>query len=518
MVPTAAVIAVVGVALAAWAAVADRAAGLSWLATALDCTVGLAFVAAAATSVRRPLPMLGLASVGFAWLIASPVHAVTSVHRGLLVVALLVWAAPRRPGGWQRTVVYALALAAALGLGGQLAWAGLLVAAAVVAAIPRKGHPTQGWLSSTAVAVVGLVLAGSWVWSRTDPQGFLPEVSRTAYPVALLVAAATVVVVWQRHRTGREHSLQVALATVTDGGMATFVELLRRAVGDPTLEVVGFAEGATTPPVRGTRTLTVTGTDGNPLCLVIHRSGALSDPVTAARVTAATRLAVEHVRLTEELADQLAELEASRERLLTTTDLERAAAAAELHDRVDPLLARARGAIESGLALSADGEPSVEPALAAARELVTTAAELEGLVAGVPPFPLGDGRLVEALHALATHAPVAAGIRVEGEVRADPATEGALYFACSEALANAYKHSGATRVTVTLAAQPDAVQVSVSDDGGGGADPSGAGLTALADRLAARGGHLQVASDRAGGTVVTASVPARAITGSSSTV
>ena len=103
-------------------------------------------------------------------------------------------------------------------------------------------------------------------------------------------------------------------------------------------------------------------------------------------------------------------------------------------------------------------------------------------------------------------------------MRAEPEEEAALYFVCSEALANAYKHSRATRVSVTLRAQQDAVQLEVSDNGVGGADPDGAGLTALADRLGARGGRLQIVSEREAGTVVTASVPARTVTGSSSTV
>ena len=518
--PTAAVIAVLGVALAAWAAVADRAAGMSWAATALDCAVGLAFVAAAAGSGLRPLPMLGLASIGFAWLVASPVDAATSVHRGLLVLALLLWSAPRRPRGRQQAVLYALAFAAALGLGGQLGAAGLLVAAAVVVALRSEGPRAEGWPSTTAVGVVGLILGGLWVWSRSDPQGFHPGVALTAYEVALLATAATVVVVRRRHRASHEQELQAALATVTDSGMSTFVELLRRAVGDPTLEVVdpGGRTTALSSPRGGARTLPVTGTDGTPLCVVTYRSSALSDPVTAARVAAATRLAVEHVRLMDELTAQLAEVEASRARLLTATDLERATAAAELHDTVDPLLARAREAIEAGVSHSVDGAPSVGPALAAAQELSTTAEELEGLVAGVAPFPLGGGRLVEALSALSEHSPIEVVIRADGDVRADPEEEAALYFVCSEALANAYKHSRATRVTVTLRARRDAVQVVVVDDGVGGADQDGAGLTALADRLAARGGRLHVASEPESGTVLTASVPARAVTGSSSTV
>jgi signal transduction histidine kinase len=211
-------------------------------------------------------------------------------------------------------------------------------------------------------------------------------------------------------------------------------------------------------------------------------------------------------------------VEASRARLLTATDLERATAAAELHDTVDPLLTRARRAIESGLSHTHNVAPSVGPAMAAAQELSTTAEELEGLVAGVAPFPLGGGRLVEALSALSVHSPIEVVVRADGDVRADPEEEAALYFVCSEALANAHKHSRATRVFVTLRAQQDAMQVEVADNGVGDADPAGAGLTALADRLAVLGGRLHVASERNSGTIVTASVPAHSVTGSSSTV
>lgn len=179
--PTAAVIAVVGAALAVWAAVADRAAGMGWAATTLDCAVGLTFVLVAASCGLRPLPMFGLASVGYAWLVASPLEAAVTLHRGLLVVAVLVWSAPGHLARWQRTVVYAAALAAGLGVGGQLGAAGLLVAASVVAALPRDGRPHPAWPSSVSVAVVGLVLAGSWAWSRWAPLRFHPDVAITAY-------------------------------------------------------------------------------------------------------------------------------------------------------------------------------------------------------------------------------------------------------------------------------------------------------------------------------------------------
>jgi signal transduction histidine kinase len=51
------------------------------------------------------------------------------------------------------------------------------------------------------------------------------------------------------------------------------------------------------------------------------------------------------------------------------------------------------------------------------------------------------------------------------------------------------------------------LQVVVSDDGTGGADPDGHGLLGLGDRAAALGGRLWVDSPPGGGTVVTAQLP-----------
>ena len=192
--PTAAVIAVVGVALAAWGAVADQAAGMSWAATALDCAVGLAFVAAAAGSGRRPLPMLSLASVGFAWLVASPVDAATIVHRGLLVLALLLWWAPRRPSGRRQAVLGVVALAAAVGVGWQLGAAALLIAAAGVryrrrlaALLGSDGPPRvdddairqileKGSLRGPAVDMRAAASAEEEFWSETwdEPEEYRP--------------------------------------------------------------------------------------------------------------------------------------------------------------------------------------------------------------------------------------------------------------------------------------------------------------------------------------------------------
>jgi signal transduction histidine kinase len=92
--------------------------------------------------------------------------------------------------------------------------------------------------------------------------------------------------------------------------------------------------------------------------------------------------------------------------------------------------------------------------------------------------------------------------------RLDPAVEAALYFFCSEALANIAKHAQAKRVSMAVTREGNVVVATVIDDGVGGADRSGLGLRGLADRIEALGGKMSVADASGGGTVLAAAMPA----------
>jgi signal transduction histidine kinase len=88
--------------------------------------------------------------------------------------------------------------------------------------------------------------------------------------------------------------------------------------------------------------------------------------------------------------------------------------------------------------------------------------------------------------------------------------EAAVYFICSEALANAAKHASATKVAIDVAADGDELTVVVGDDGRGGADTvRGSGLRGLADRVEALGGELRIESPPGGGTLIAARLPLR---------
>jgi len=84
---------------------------------------------------------------------------------------------------------------------------------------------------------------------------------------------------------------------------------------------------------------------------------------------------------------------------------------------------------------------------------------------------------------------------------------GASRFVAGETLANVLKHANASRVTIEVTRRDGAVAVEVADDGVGGADPGGAGLCGLRDRVEALDGRLRVESPSGGGTRVTAAIP-----------
>ena len=82
------------------------------------------------------------------------------------------------------------------------------------------------------------------------------------------------------------------------------------------------------------------------------------------------------------------------------------------------------------------------------------------------------------------------------------------YFLICEVLQNTVKHAQAGQARISVAQADGLVQVEVSDDGIGGADPTaGSGLRGLADRVEAVGGRLSVESPPSGGTTVRAELP-----------
>jgi signal transduction histidine kinase len=145
--------------------------------------------------------------------------------------------------------------------------------------------------------------------------------------------------------------------------------------------------------------------------------------------------------------------------------------------------------------------------LAQARALNdATIAQLRALSRGMMPPVLAERGLTAALTSLAAASPIPT--RIDAKLTNEPPKQvaAAAYFAASEALANAAKHSKASKIGIYLGEYEGNLQLAVSDDGIGGAQLlPGHGLAGLAERVGALDGTLGV--DSMGGTTVRISIP-----------
>jgi signal transduction histidine kinase len=211
-----------------------------------------------------------------------------------------------------------------------------------------------------------------------------------------------------------------------------------------------------------------------------------------------------------DLAARVTELEESRDRVVDAAEDERRRIERDLHDGAQQRLvavAMELGRAKAKFADDVDGAAElVDRAHAEAKAALT---ELRDLVRGVHPPVLTDRGLDAALSGLAARCPVPVDVRVEVPVRPRPAVEAVAYFMVSEALTNIAKHSRASSATVVVEGYgyPGTLNVMVSDDGIGGADPAGAGLSGLADRVAGVDGRLTVESPSGGPTIIAAVLP-----------
>ncbi len=141
------------------------------------------------------------------------------------------------------------------------------------------------------------------------------------------------------------------------------------------------------------------------------------------------------------------------------------------------------------------------------QEIERAQEELREFARGVHPRVLTEGGLPAALAELARRAPVPVELRAPDE-RYPPALEAAVYFVCSEALANIGKYAEASRAEIDVTQREGRIAVAVRDDGIGGASlDAGSGLRGLADQVEALGGGLSLTSPAGRGTLVVAELP-----------
>ncbi|MFD5451302.1 sensor histidine kinase [Streptomyces sp. NPDC003470] len=230
----------------------------------------------------------------------------------------------------------------------------------------------------------------------------------------------------------------------------------------------------------------------------------------------APRMLHAHFRLTAgllggegELAERVRVLTETRRDAVDTSAAELRRIERDLHDGAQARLV-AMGMDLGTIEALIEKDPSkARELLAQARQSSAEAlTELRELVRGIHPPVLAERGLGDAVRALALRLPVPVETDVDLPGRAEAPVESAAYFAVSELLTNAVKHSGADRIWVDVHHAEGQLRVSVTDNGKGGAVAGpGSGLAGVERRLGTFDGVLAVSSPAGGPTMVTMEIP-----------
>jgi signal transduction histidine kinase len=244
-----------------------------------------------------------------------------------------------------------------------------------------------------------------------------------------------------------------------------------------------------------------------PVAALVHDAAILDDRALLDAVAAAARLAASNARLQAEVRAQLAELRASRRRLVEAGDDERRRLEQRLRDSANRRLTLLARMLASAHERAESGSPTVARIRRAEDQLEHTLRDLHELAAGLHPRVLSESGLAGALRSLADQSPVPVELTVLDE-RVPEQIEVATYFVCAEALANVAKYASASRVAVAVREAGGRLLVEIEDDGVGEADiERGTGLRGLADRVEALGGSLGIDSPSERGTRLAVELP-----------
>jgi signal transduction histidine kinase len=538
-----------------WLGVHERVSGTR---IAADLALSWALVAGSVVVLQRPRwrrTMWLLAATAFAllgadfeWASSHALWTLGFVLEGLWAAFLVQFVLTFPEGrSWSRAAKIAIAGAYAVTFGGQLVGAfvvpdardvlsvapqasvahtvdrvqemsGVAVAVAVLFLVLQRlcllrgpARRVQGpLLVAAAVTVPTSVVWLGWVIATDAGMSTLGTIGRavaTSLPLGVVAG-----IVWSRLGRPEASELVVELRTEAAAGMR---ERLARALGDPTLEVAyrlgdGRYVDATGRPIelpRGAdRTVTAVTAGGEEVAALVHDPALLDEPALVESVRATAGLVLENERLAAEVRSQLAEVRASRGRIVAATDAERRRIERNLHDGAQQRLVTVSVAL--GLEASRADAAASDVLSRAQDEVEQAISELRELARGIHPTLLRDEGLEAAVEALARRTPLPVTLRGTTRDRLPDPVELAAYFVVSEALTNVVKHASASEALVLLEQEPDALRVTVTDDGVGGAVVTAdSGLAGLRDRLEALDATLVIESEPRQGTTVYAEIP-----------
>jgi signal transduction histidine kinase len=398
----------------------------------------------------------------------------------------------------------------------------ILLAASLVlaAALARR------WLTATAARRVSLtpVLVGACAVLLSSSLAVQARYGATPHWLQLVVLAAwalvpaAVLVDVLRARLARSAVSDLVVELSANPAPAVLRDALARALGDPKLRLAFWLpEFRTYAGPDGLRIdlepapdqeITVVERGRRPVAALVHDAALRSQPELLDGVVAAAGIALENARLQSELRAQMAELRASRARLVEAGDSARRRLERNLHDGAQQRLVALSVALGLAESKIANNPEAAAALLCSARaDLAVGLEELREIARGLHPAILSRG-LEVALEGLVDRSPVPVELKVELDGRSSEQVEAAAYYVVAEALTNVARYADAAAAQVTVHAEPESLRVQVVDDGVGGAIVApGSGLQGLRDRVEAIGGHLDLQSPVGGGTRLTSYLP-----------
>ena len=485
---------------------------------ALDAATGFSLLALGLLAWSRQSARSGVGSIlamaGAAWFAGTIAGPLAFLHRGPLAQLLLTYPAtrPSRSGRAARigvTVAYVYALVYPIASNNE---ATIVFALGLVAGATWRyrasGRAARRPNASALAATVAfsLVMAVGAVFRLAGAGGGDSLLAVYELVIIFIAAGLTADLLWGKWTQALVTTLVVDLGEPDSGG--TLRDQLARTLGDPTLSVgywVSDREGyvdehgqpVALPADDDGRRVKLINERGAPSVVLIHDPAVLNDPGLLSDVAAATRLAVANARLQSEIRTRVAQVDASRRRLVESGDEQRRQLERELREGAERRLAEVAEELSGGgLPLAQIGET-----------LDAAVDELHELARGIHPATLTHHGLLAAVGELAARSSTQIEVSASAQ-RWPPAVEGAAYFVCSEAITNVAKYAHATRVDIQITDDGSRLLVEIADDGIGGADESrGSGLRGLTDRVEALGGRFMIESPPDQGTRLRTELP-----------
>jgi signal transduction histidine kinase len=400
--------------------------------------------------------------------------------------------------------------------------------------VPPSRLDRAGVAERLRLTVLSLAYAVAFV-----PAMFLAVLATVAVPLTIitvgfpmlgvLVPAATWLTGAHRAVSGALLGVTVTANYVETGGMGLFARVLAWARDSARWRDVGFCWYSatagfvmsllpvallTTPIFHVTMALvfqqwtwlTLTLFPGLPVALIAW--WVITPPVFRARLLV-DRGFLDHSRVAR-LERRIEQVQESRTEALDYNAAEIRRIERDLHDGAQAHIVTV--GMKAGLAqmlLRTDPDAAAE-LLREVQATSTGALEnLRSLVRSIHPPVLADRGLAGGIEALALLVPLPVTIQVDIP-RLPAPVESATYFAVSELLANIVKHSRATTAQVVGTFDGERLRLRVGDDGCGGADPDGAGMSGITRRLQPFDGTMSVSSPEGGPTMIQLEVPCRA--------